>query len=58
MEDTQKYNLLIAAAILAAPKLGSQLDGYACPARDALISEAVRDAEHILRTIENLHPVT
>ena len=58
MEDTRKHNLLIAAAILAAPKLASQLDSKASPERDTLISEAVCDAEHILRTIENLHPAT
>jgi len=55
MENTQTHALLIAAAILAAPRLASQLDSFDSPARDAVISEAVRDAEHILRNINNLN---
>ena len=54
MEDTQKNALLI----VAAPRLKSQLDSKDSPARDTVISESVRDAEHILRTIDNLHPET
>ena len=55
MENTQKHALLIAASILAAPRLASQLDSRDSPAREAVISEAVRDAQHILRNINNLH---
>jgi hypothetical protein len=58
MEETRKHILLIAASILAAPMLASQIDSKTSPARDHLIAEAVRDAEQILRTIENLHPST
>jgi hypothetical protein len=55
MENTQKHALLIAVSILAAPRLASQLDSKDSPARETVISEAVRDAEHILRNINNLH---
>lgn len=54
MENTQTHALLIAASILAAPRLASQLDSFDSPARDTVISEAVRDAEHILRNINNV----
>jgi hypothetical protein len=54
MENTQMHALLIAASILAAPRLASQLDSFDSPARDSVIFEAVRDAEHILRDINNL----
>jgi hypothetical protein len=54
MENTQVHALLIAASILAAPRLASQLDSFDSPARQTVISEAVRDAEHILRTINIL----
>jgi hypothetical protein len=54
VEDTQRRALLIAASILAAPKLASQLDSKDSPARDILISDAVRDAAHILQKIDNL----
>ena len=53
MENPQKDALLIAVSILAAPRLASQLDGKDSPARETVISEAVRDAEHILRHINN-----
>jgi hypothetical protein len=55
MENTQKDALLIAVSILAAPRLASQLDSKDSPARETVISEAVRDAEHILRNINYLH---
>jgi hypothetical protein len=55
MENAQKHALLIAASILAAPRLASRLDSKDSPARETVISEAVRDAEHILRNINNLH---
>ena len=48
------HALLIAASILAAPRLASQLDSFDSPARETVISEAVRDAEHILRNINSL----
>ena len=54
MENAQTHALLIAASILAAPRLASQLDSFDSPARDTVISEAVRDAEHILRNINNV----
>jgi hypothetical protein len=54
MENIQTHALLIAALILAAPRLTSQLDSFDSPARETVISEAVRDAEHILRSINNL----
>jgi hypothetical protein len=53
MENTQKHALLIAASILAAPRLASRLDSKDSPARETVISEAVRDAEHILGNIDN-----
>jgi hypothetical protein len=46
--------LLIAACILAAPKLASQLDSKDSPGRDVLIADAVRDATHILQKIDSL----
>ena len=55
MENTQTHALLIPASILAAPRLAPQLDSFDSPARETVISEAVRDAEHILRNINNLH---
>ena len=54
MENTQTHALLISASILAAPRLASQLDSFDSPARETVISEAVRDAEHILRNINSL----
>jgi hypothetical protein len=56
MDKIDKQVLLIAASILAAPKLASQLDSKASPSRDAVISDAVRDAEDILHRIDKLHP--
>jgi hypothetical protein len=55
MENTYKDALLIAVSILAAPRLASQLDTKDSPRRETVIREAVRDAEHILRNISNLH---
>ena|ERR1700691_5903885 len=54
MENKQVHALLIAASILAAPRLASQLDSFDSPARETVITEAVRDAEHILRDINGL----
>jgi len=54
MENTHVHALLIAASIMAAPRLASQLDSFDSPARETVISEAVRDAEHILRSINSL----
>jgi hypothetical protein len=54
MDNTQTNALLIAASILAAPRLASQLDSFDSPARQTVIAEAVRDAEHILRNINTL----
>jgi hypothetical protein len=56
MDKIDKQVLLIAASILAAPKLASQLDSKSSPSRDAVISDAVRDAEDILQRINKLHP--
>jgi len=56
MDDTQKHVLLIAASVLAASKLTSLLDAKESASRDAIISEAVRDAQHILQEIEKQHP--
>ena len=53
MENTQTHALLIAASILAAPRLASQLDSFDSSARETVISEAVRDAEHVLRIINS-----
>ena len=58
MDDTQKHVLLIAASILAASKLTSLLDAKNSPSRDAIISEAVRDAHHLLQEIDKQHPAT
>jgi hypothetical protein len=55
MKNTHKDALLIAASILAAPRLASQLDSKDSPARETVIREAVRDADHLLQNINNLH---
>ena len=55
MEDNMRRTLLIAACILAAPKLASQLDSKDSPGRDVLIADAVRDATHILQKIDSLN---
>jgi hypothetical protein len=58
MDDTQKHILLIAASILAASKLTALLDSKNSPSRDAVISEAVRDAKHLLQEIDRQHSAT
>lgn len=55
MDEGRKRVLLIAATILASRRL-AQLDGKPSPAFVACISDAVSDAEIILRHIDRKFP--
>ena len=55
MGESRRAALLIAAAILAARDL-SRLEYKACPATDAVIANAVKTAERILRKIDSNWP--
>ncbi len=58
MSEERKFALLFAATILAARKLAEigDLADKPCPARDSVISDAIRKAEAILRRIDSLYP--
>ena len=58
MDEGRKRVLLIAAAILAARKLAQYDGGKRVPATVAAISDAVRWAEEIMRTIDERWPPT
>ena len=60
MSEERKFALLFAATILAARKL-AELEvklgsDRSCPAREAIIADAVSKAELILRRIDSLYP--
>ena len=57
MEEGRKRVLLIAASILAARKLAQYDGGKRVPATVAAISDAVRWAEEIMRTIDERWPL-
>jgi hypothetical protein len=58
MDEECKFALLFAATILAARKLADlkELADKPCPAREAVIADAISKAELILRRIDNLYP--
>jgi hypothetical protein len=56
VDEGRKRVLLIAAAILAAPKLAQYDGGKRVPATVSAISDAVRWAEEILRKIDRRWP--
>jgi hypothetical protein len=58
VDEGRKRVLLIAASIRAARKLAPYDGGKRIPATVAAISDAVRWAEEILRTIDERWPVT
>jgi hypothetical protein len=58
VSEERKFALLFAATILAARKLaalGERAD-RPCPAREAVLNDAISKAELILRKIDNLYP--
>jgi hypothetical protein len=57
VDEGRKRVLLIAAAILAARKLAQFEGGRRVPATMCAISDAIRWAEEILRTIDERWPV-
>lgn len=56
MDEGRKRVLLIAASILAARKLAQYEGGKRVPATIAAISDSVRWAEEIMRTIDERWP--
>ena len=52
MDEQRKYAILLAATILAARKL-NEIGSKPCPARECAISDAISNAELILRRIAN-----
>lgn len=55
MDEQRKYAILFSATILAARKLAET--GYKpCPAREACIEDAIRNAERILQKIDKRSP--
>jgi len=56
MDEGRKRVLLIAASILAARKLAQYEGGKRVPATMAAISDSVRWAEEIMRTIDERWP--
>ena len=55
MDEQRKYAILFAATILAARKL-NEIGVKPCPARECAISDAISNAELILRRIEERWP--
>lgn len=55
MDEQRKYALLFAATILAARKL-HEIGSKPCPAREFAISDAIVNAEQILKRIEERWP--
>ena len=51
MDEQRKYAILFAATILTARKL-KELGSKPCPARECAISDAISNAELILRRID------
>jgi hypothetical protein len=58
VDEGRKRVLLIAASILAARKLAQYDGGRRVPATVAAISDAVRWAEEIMRTIDERWPTS
>jgi hypothetical protein len=58
VSEERKFALLFAATILAARKLSEigELANKPCPAREAVIADAIGKAEAILRRIDSLYP--
>ena len=57
MAEERKYAILFSATILAARKL-AEIGDKPCPAREACIEDAIRNAERILRKIDERWPAT
>ena len=55
MDEQRKYAILFAATILAARKL-NEIGNKPCPARECAISDAISNAELILRRIDEHWP--
>jgi hypothetical protein len=55
MDEQRKYALLFSATILAARKL-AEIGDKPCPAREACIADAIRNAELILKKIDERWP--
>ena len=55
MDEQRKYAILFAATILAARKL-NEIGSKPCPARECAISDAIANAELILRRIDEHWP--
>ena len=55
MDEQRKYSILFAATILAARKL-NEIGNKPCPARECAISDAITNAELILRRIDERWP--
>jgi len=55
MDEQRKYAILFAATILAARKL-HEIGSRPCPAREAVIADAVSVAEMILEKIDKRWP--
>jgi hypothetical protein len=58
VSEERKYAILFAATILAARRLaelGERAD-RPCPAREAVLNDAIAKAELILRKIDTLYP--
>lgn len=55
MEEQRKYAILFAATILVARKL-NEIGSKPCPARESAISDAISNAELILKRIDERWP--
>ena len=55
MDEQRKYAILFAATILAARKL-NEIGSKPCPARECAISDAISNAELILKRIDERWP--
>ena len=55
MTEERKYAILFSATILAARKL-AEIGDQPCPAREACMEDAIRNAERILQKIDEPWP--
>jgi len=55
MDEQRKYTILFAATILAARKL-TEIGVKPCPARECAISDAISNADLILKRIDERWP--
>jgi hypothetical protein len=55
MDEQRKFAILFAATILAARKL-NEIGSKPCPARECAISDAISNAELILKRIDERWP--